>query len=79
MHHDGSGNVVDPFVVGHLDPARSYVHVVDDDTLELLLGSLDTATDFIDYLEKKELLIETGKLGLALGEENLMANYLFEH
>jgi hypothetical protein len=76
MHHDGSGNVADPFVVGQLDPARGYVHVVDDDTLELLLGSLDTAMDFIDYLEKKELLIETGKLGLALGEENLMANYL---
>ena len=36
----------------------------------------DTITDFVNYLSKKESLIESGKLAFAAGEEDLLAYYL---
>ncbi len=40
------------------------------------MGTLDTVADFVAYLEKKEAFIESGKLGSAAGEEELLAFYL---
>jgi hypothetical protein len=65
-----------PFVVGQLDPRRGYVHVFDDVSIELVLRTLDTITDFIWYLEKKERFICSSLLGFAAGEEDLLAFYL---
>ena len=65
-----------PFMVGHIDPRRGYVHVLDDTTLSVLLGALDTVTDFVNYLERKERLINSSKLLLAPGEEDLLGFYL---
>ncbi len=52
QHYDGSD--VQPFSIGQLDPSRGYVHVLDDTSLEVVLGTLDTITDFTNYLDKKE-------------------------
>jgi hypothetical protein len=65
-----------PFSVGRLSCDRGYVHVVDDFTLDIILGTIDTAPDLARYLERKEQFVLSGKLGMAAGEEDLMAYYL---
>jgi len=65
-----------PFAVGQLDPTRGFVHVLDDTSLDILLGARDTITDFVSYLSKKEEFIESGRLLSAAGEEDLLAFYL---
>ena len=65
-----------PFTIGQIDPAKGYVHVFDDTSLVVVMKTLDTITDFIGYLEKKERVIATGKLGFAAGEDDLLAFYL---
>jgi len=77
-HCDQASPNFRPFTIGRIDPPKGYVHVIDDFTLDALLLTLDTVTDFAEYLEKKELLIESGKLGAAAGEEELLAYYLRE-
>ena len=73
---DVFGGLCRPFMVGQVDPRRGYVHVFDDATLGILLNTLDTARDFIDYLVAKERLIASGMLAAAAGEEDLLAYYL---
>jgi len=65
-----------PFSIGQIDPAKGYVHVFDDTSLQAVMKTLDTITDFIGYLEKKEKVITSGKLGFAAGEDDLLAFYL---
>lgn len=65
-----------PFTVGQIDPDKGFIHVLDDTTLDILLRTLDTIKDFVEYLTRKERLITAGKLGLAAGEEDLLAYYL---
>lgn len=65
-----------PFSIGQIDPSRGYVHVLDDTSLEVLLNTLDTITDFVRYLTKKEQLIQKGQLIAAAGEDDLLAFYL---
>jgi len=69
-----------PFCVGWIDAARSFVHVLDDASLDILLGTRDTITDFVDYLRWKEKTVRSARnRGVNLrycGEEDLLANYL---
>lgn len=65
-----------PFAIGQIDPAKGYVHVFDDTTLSIIMTYLDTVTDFVNYLTKKEEYILSGKSLLAAGEEDLLAFYL---
>ena len=64
-----------PFVVGDIDPRGSFVHVMDDVTLDIVLGELDTVLDFTDYLTKKAAFIRSGLLRTAAGEQDLLAHY----
>jgi len=66
----------DHFTIGQLDPQKGYVHVFDDTTLDIVLSTVDTITDFVMYLSKKEKLIEDGPAIFATGEEDLLAFYL---
>jgi SEC-C motif len=66
---------VEPFVIGDLDPQRSFVHVFDDATLDFVMSTLDTTPDFIRYLREKERLCRSRTVYVA-GEENLLAHYL---
>jgi hypothetical protein len=53
------------------------VHVFDDITLGVIMQTLDTVSDFVAYLSKKEALLTRGKPSiLATGEEDLLAYYL---
>ena len=66
-----------PFTIGWVgDPDRGYVHVLDDTTLDIVLKTLDTITDFVWYLDKKEKLFCSGTVISAAGEEELLGHYL---
>ncbi|MFQ5804736.1 MAG: SEC-C domain-containing protein [Candidatus Methylomirabilales bacterium] len=67
---------VEPFAVGDLDPSRTFVHVLDDTSLNIVIQTLDTIGDFTSYLEKKEKLLRSGQAIFAVGEEELLALYL---
>lgn len=64
------------YAVGQVDPSKGFVHVFDDVSLDIVLQTLDTISDFIAYLEKKEALIQRGITVIAGGEEELLADYL---
>ena len=83
MHHDPTAEFppdwpfgVKPFVIGRVDPGKGYIHVLDDTSLDIVLRSRDTIYDFVDYLTKKEAFIESGRLSMVNGEEDLLAYYL---
>ena len=65
-----------PFAIGLADATKPFVHVLDDTSLGLLLGYLDTVSDFVGYLRKKEAFISSGRLGMAAGEEALLGWYV---
>jgi SEC-C motif len=65
-----------PFMIGDLDLNRTFVHVFTESTVNVLLQTLDTISDFVAYLEKKENLIRSGTMLSAPGEEDLLAFYL---
>jgi hypothetical protein len=64
-----------PFTIGQLDPAKGYVHVFDDTTLNIVMSTLDTITDFTAYLSKKEQFLTGDRIVMAAGEEELLAVY----
>ena len=65
-----------PFAVGSVSKNKSFIHVLDDTSLDLLLKHLDTVSDFVGYLRKKESFILSGRLGMAAGEEALLGQYV---
>ena len=65
-----------PFVVGQVNPAKGFVHVLDEQSLALVMRELDTARDLIAYLSAKEKLIASGKLAYAASEEEVLYEYL---
>lgn len=64
-----------PFAIGDIDPQGDYVHVFDDVALTIVMRELDTISDFTAYLDKRADFIRSGMLGLAHGEEDLLAYY----
>ena len=65
-----------PFTVGDLDENQTFVHILTESTLEILLQTLDTISDFVWYLEKKEKFIRAMEAVIVPGEEELLAYYL---
>ena len=64
-----------PFQFG--DFGKGFVHVLDEISFALILRELDTITDFVDYLVKKEeMFIHEAKLLFGGAEEDLLAFYL---
>ena len=61
--------------IGDVDPSGSFIHVLDDGSLDIVMRELDTITDFTDYLEKKATFIRSGRLAAAHAEEDLLAYY----
>lgn len=76
---DHIGPSMDPlgvFTIGQVDPEKGFVHVLDDVNLDILLNELNTVSDFVGYLTKKEELFASDKTARATGEEDLLAYYL---
>ena len=65
-----------PFVIGRIDGTKGYVHVFDDTSLDVVMGYLDTVSDLVSYLTKKERFL-TGAIHVrAAGEEELLGEYV---
>ncbi|MEE3717351.1 SEC-C domain-containing protein [Tumidithrix elongata RA019] len=75
-HYEPQNSTINPFTIGQINPKKGFVHVLDNTSLDIVLQTLDTITDFVEYLTKKESFILSGKLGWAAGEEDLLACYL---
>ncbi len=75
-HYDTTRERFLPFAVGTIDPSKGFVHVIDDFSLDVLLKTVDTAEDLARYLQQKESLVLSRRLGHAAGEEDLLAYYL---
>lgn len=66
-----------PFVIGQVDPDKGYIHIFDDTTINIVMNTLDTITDFVTYLSKKEIFLTNREFDVfAAGEEELLALYL---
>jgi hypothetical protein len=65
-----------PFMISDIDDSRTFVHVLDDISLDIVLKTNDTASDFIEYLNKKEIFFRSGTPFVVAGEEDLLAFYL---
>lgn len=65
-----------PFLVGDVDSKKTFVHVFDEITIQLLLSELDTAYDFVKYLGYKSRIFRSGMIGTIHGEEDFLALYL---
>jgi hypothetical protein len=65
-----------PFAVGDLDRSKTFIHVLTESTVDILLGTLDTISDFVWYLEKKEKFVRSMMSVTVPGEEELLAYYL---
>jgi hypothetical protein len=63
------------FTVGDLDCNRTFVHVLDDTSLDILMRTVDTIADFVAYLSKKIRFLRSRPV-FAAGEEELLAFYL---
>lgn len=64
------------FTLGKVVSEKEFIHVFDDTTLNILISTLDTISDFIAYLEKKEQLFSRKFSIASTGEEELLADYL---
>jgi hypothetical protein len=66
-----------PFHIGQVNPEKGFVHVFEDFTLDAVLKEVDTISDFVAYLSKKEQLLSREKsIIIATGEEQLLSLYL---
>lgn len=64
-----------PFCIGDIEPTEDFVHVFDEVALDVVMRELDTISDFTAYLDKRSAFIRSGRLGMATGEEDLLAYY----
>ena len=79
VHSDLKGNFhySRPFSIGHVNPTKGFVHVFEDFTLDAVLRELDTITDFVAYLSKREEFLSRERpVVWATGEEQLLSIYL---
>ena len=75
-HFITTKHVCKPFRIGQINPSMGFVHIFDDITLDIILDSLDTVSDFSTYLIEKEKFLLSGRLISAAGEEELLAMFL---
>ena len=73
--HLNSDKII-PFAIGDIDPDGPFIHILDEATLDVVMGELDTISDFTAYLTKKAEFIRSGHLSSAGGEEELVAYYM---
>jgi hypothetical protein len=58
MHYAGEPHNGTPFQIGQVDPTKGFIHVFDDISLDIVMKTLDTVSDFTAYLTKKEQFFE---------------------
>lgn len=74
---EGAEHYKHPFTIGNLDRNKKFVHVFDEFSLDVVLRELDTVSDFVEYLRKREVFLGSKDTVVqAAGEEQLLAAYL---
>ncbi len=73
---EGADAHTKPFVIGDIAPKKTYVHVFDDTTLDIIMETLDTIADFVTYLGEKVSLLRSDREVSVAGEEELLPVYL---
>ncbi len=58
------------------DFGKGFVHSLDERSYFILVNELDTVTDLVEYLIKKEMFFRSGRSGVFCGEEDLLGFYL---
>ncbi|PQJ08948.1 hypothetical protein CJD36_021300 [Flavipsychrobacter stenotrophus] len=74
----GVNQHVVPFTIGDLDVEKSFLHVLDDTTLDIILKTRDTVADFTSYLSKRKKFLRWAIRISSTGEEEMLAHYLKE-
>lgn len=74
----GTENHTEPFKVGDIDPDKTFIHILDDFSLDILLETRDTISDFTNYLKKREQLLRLSVRIYSPGEEEMLGHYLEE-
>jgi hypothetical protein len=69
----GSEGVV-PITYG--DFGKGFIHIFDEQSLDIVMNELDTVEDFVKYLADKETLFRKGAKVVSGSEEDLLAIYL---
>jgi hypothetical protein len=73
----GKEHYESPFHIGFPLKSGRFVHVLDEMTVDLLLGELDTVPDLVAYLACKEAFVaKPGVLVSIPGEEEILARYM---
>ncbi|WP_339535489.1 hypothetical protein [Pseudomonas hunanensis] len=70
-----AGHSEEPFTVGRPAGKDRFVHVLDELTLDVLLGELDTVPDLVSYFSEKERFLNSVQCVSVPGEEELVALY----
>ena len=65
-----------PFRVGTTDVSGRFFHVFDQNALDAVLGTLDTAKDLLEYLSKREALLSRPKQVTASSEEDVLGFFM---
>ena len=74
---EGKAHEKTPFNVGVLDRSKHFIHVFDEFSLEVVMGEMDTITDFVSYLNaRQDFLTASEAVVVAAGEEQLVALYI---
>lgn len=76
MHTDTSDVGYRPFSIGDVDPSGPFVHVFDETALNLVMAEMDTVSDFVRYLEARQVAIRRENIAHAASEAEMMAVYL---
>lgn len=53
-----------PFCIGDFDPQKTFVHVFDEESFNLLITELDAGPDFVDYLCVRERAVRKERLSV---------------
>jgi hypothetical protein len=70
------GKALPPFAITPMGSRSEVVHIFDDHSLDVVLQTLDTISDFLRYLERKEVFVSSSAFASAAGEEELLSFYL---
>jgi hypothetical protein len=71
----GDQHLTTPFEVGFPDSRRRFAHVFDEVSFDLLMAEIDTISDFVAYLSRRQDFLMGATKIFAAGEEELLAQY----
>jgi hypothetical protein len=75
--YEGADAPGEPFRVGIVTGTKGFVHVFDEFALEAVFNEIDTISDFVSYITKRETFLGSRAVrSMATGEERLLSIYL---